>query len=199
MHEQCVPDGIAALAARLAPTADDLDLLLGGGTACALRLGHRISSDFDFFAAGRLNVHTLLDALVALGECRLRGISEAELQVAVRGVEVFATSLGRDLLELPDSWSGLDVLSALDLAELEVAMAVQRGMVRDLCDLHLLCRSGVDLEAAIRASPFDLMVAFKALTDTERYEHQPALELRVPWSIPEAVSFFATEARRLLA
>lgn len=199
MHSESVPDAVAALAPRLAPTADDLDLLLGGGTACALHLGHRLSADLAFFAAGRLDTRGLLDALAALGECRLRGISEAELQVALEGIQVFATSLGRDLLELPDAWSGLDVLSALDLAELKVAAAVQRGMARDLCDLHLLCWTGVDLEYAIRASPFDLVVALKALTDIDRYEHQPALELRVPWSVSEAVSFFATEARRLLA
>lgn len=198
MHEECVPEAIAALAPRLAPAADDLDLLLGGGTACALRLGHRISMDLDFFAMGRLDTRGLLDALAELGGCRLRGISEAELQVAVQSVEIFATSFGREPLDPPDPWCGLDVLGALDLAELKVAAAVQRGMARDLCDLHLLCCAGVDLEAAVRASPFDLVAALKALTDSERYEHQPQLEVRVPWSVADAVSFFTVEARRLL-
>jgi predicted nucleotidyltransferase component of viral defense system len=198
MHDECVPKAAAALAPRLAPTADDLELLLGGGTACALRLGHRVSSDLDFFATGQLDTRRLLAALAELGEARLRGISAAELQVAVEDVEVFATSLGRDPLGPPDQWSGLEVLSALDLAELKVVAAVQRGMARDLCDLHLLCEAGADLGAAVRASPFDVVVALKALTDRERYERQPALDLRTPWTIAEATSFFTAEARRLL-
>lgn len=199
MHDECVPEAVAAVAAQLAPAADDLELLLGGGTACALRLAHRISADLDFFAAGRLETRRLLDALAELGECRLRGISQAELQVTLHGVEVFATSLGREPLDPPDPWSELEVLGALDLAELKVAAAVQRGMARDLCDLHLLCEEGADLEAAIRAGPFDLVVALKALTDRERYEQQPALDLRVPWTISDAVSYFMVQARRLIA
>lgn len=198
MHDECVPEAIAALAAQLAPVADDLELLLGGGTACALRLAHRISADLDFFAAGRLDPRRLLDALVGIDECRLRGISEAELQVTLHGVDVFATSLGREPLGIPDPWAGLEVLGALDLAELKVAAAVQRGMARDLCDLHLLCEAGVDLEAAVRAGPFDLVVALKALTDRERYEHQPALDLRVPWTIADAVSYFTVQARWII-
>lgn len=79
-----------------------------------------------------------------------------------------------------------------------MSAAVARSVARDLCDLHLLCEAGVDLERAIRASKFDLVVALKALTDTERYEGQPALDLRRPWTVAQGVAYFEGDAKRLL-
>ena len=90
------------------------------------------------------------------------------------------------------------MLSALDLAELKVEAAVSRGMLHDLCDLHLLCLAGADLAAAVRASGIDLIVALKALTDAERFRGQPELELRRAWRAEEALAYFTAEARRLL-
>lgn len=42
------------------------------------------------------------------------------------------------------------------------------------------------------------MVALKALTDADRFTAQPALDLRVPWSVEEGVVWFEAQARRLL-
>ncbi len=52
-----------------------------------------------------------------------------------------------------------------DLAELKLHAAVERGMVRDLCDLHLLCLAGADLDRALEPGRMDAVVALKALTD----------------------------------
>ena len=140
----------------------------------------------------------LLRELAGLGEQRLRGISHAELVVVVGGVQVSATSLGREPLAPPDAWNDLPVLSLLDLAELKIEAAVHRGMLRDLCDLHLLCLAGADLETAVRASGIDLIVALEALADTERFRGQPELELVRAWRPGDAVAYFTSEARRLL-
>jgi hypothetical protein len=113
-------------------------------------------------------------------------------------VQISATSLGRELLAPAEPWNELRVLSAPDLAELKVEAAVRRGMLRDLCDLHLLCLAGTDLEVAVRASGIDLVAALKALTDAERFRGQPELELRREWSVGEAMAYFTAEARRLL-
>lgn len=198
MHEDVLPEASAGLAADLADWARELGLALGGGTACALRLGHRASRDLDFFSLKRLDPPRALDGLGIIGDLRLRGISNAELAVVVDGIDVSATSLGREALGPTDEWRGLGVLGGLDLAELKVDAAVRRGMIRDLCDLHLLCEGGTDLEAAIRAGPHDLVVALKAITDSERFEGQPALELRRAWSLGDAIAFFQAAARRLL-
>jgi len=198
MHDECLTPEAAELALALSATAARHELALGGGTACALRLGHRVSHDLDFFALGQLDPTALLADLAGFDDERLRGISHAELVVVLNGVQVSVTSLGRDVLAPTESWNALTVLSAPDLAELKVEAAVRRGMVRDLSDLHLLCLEGADLEAAIRASGIDLVVALKALTAAERFRGQPELELRRQWSAEEAIAYFTAEARRLL-
>jgi Nucleotidyl transferase AbiEii toxin, Type IV TA system len=198
MHEECVDPDAAALVPSLAAVAELHELALGGGTACALRLGHRVSRDLDFFALRALDPPALVRDLAELGDHRLRGISAQELSVVADGVPLSATSLGREPLGALDAWNGIQILSALDLAELKVEAAVRRGMTRDLCDLHLLCLSGVDLEAALRAGRIDPLVALKALADPERFEAQPALDLRRPWRPSDATAYFAGEARRLL-
>lgn len=199
MHEGCLPAAAVELAARLADVGRRHDLALGGGSACALRLGHRTSADLDLFALGRLDPSVLLADLGDVGERRLRGISATEVAIVLCRIELSATSLGRELLDEPADWHGLAVLSPLDLAELKVDAAVGRGMVRDLCDLHLLCaEGGADLASAVRAGPHDLVVVLKALTDRDRFEGQPALDLRRPWSLERAVDYFERRARELL-
>jgi len=120
MHDECVAPDAADLAHALADTAARHELALGGGTACALRLGHRVSRDLDFFALRPLDSTALLGELVGFDDQRLRGMSHSELVVVLNGVQVSATSLGRDPLALAESWRELAVLSALDLAELKV-------------------------------------------------------------------------------
>ena len=198
MHDECVAPDAAELAVALAETAARHELALGGGTACALRLGHRVSRDLDFFSLAALDPPRLLEDLAGFRQQRLRGISDAALILVLDDVEVSATSLGRGPLEPTESWNGLAVLSAPDLAELKTVAAVRRGMLRDLCDLHLLCLAGAELEAAVRTSGIDLIVALKALTDGERFRGQPQLDLRREWRADEAVAYFTSEAQRIL-
>lgn len=199
MHDECVPPATRELAERLAPIADRHELALGGGTACALHLAHRTSADLDFFSLRPLEPHDLLSDLDDLREARLRGVSASEIALVLSGIDISATSLGREALDEISTWRGVRVLGPLDLAELKVDAAVRRGMARDLCDLHLLCtRGSADLAAAIRASGIDSVVALKALTDRECFAGQPSPDLRVPWSADQAVEFFAAEARRII-
>ena len=199
MHEDCVPPEVVDLAAGLAAVGRRHELALGGGSACALRLGHRTSADLDLFALGQLDPTRLLADLGGVGERRLRGISATEVAVVLGGIELSATSLGREPLSEPADWQGLALLSPLDLAELKADAAVSRGMVRDLCDLHLLCaEGGADLARAVRAGPHDLVVVLKALTDRARFEGQPTLDLRRPWSLQRALDYFESRARAML-
>ncbi len=198
MHEGCVPPRIQGLTDRLSPVAKRHALAVGGGTACALRLGHRTSADLDFFSLLPLATESLLSELDAVGERRLRGISASELTLTVEGVELSATALGREPINATEEWRGLSVLGLTDLAELKAEAAVMRGMLRDLCDLHLLCVAGADLGLALRAGRVDPVVALKALTDVGRFERQPPLDLRLEWSAEGAVAYFEEEARQII-
>jgi hypothetical protein len=195
MHDECVPESVAGVAERIGDMSRRHGLALGGGTACSLHLGHRVSRDLDFFALRELDPSALLTEFHALGPTRLRGITGTELALLLDDVDVFATSLGRRPLDEPDEWRGIRVLGLDDLAELKLHAAVERGMVRDLCDLHLLCLAGADLDRALEAGRIDAVVALKALTDPDRFGGQPALALHRRWSPDEATAYFADVAR----
>ena len=106
--------------------------------------------------------------------------------------------LGRRPLDEPAQWRGVRVLGLDDLAELKLHAAVERGLVRDLCDLHLLCLAGADLDRALEAGRIDAVVALKALTDPDRFAGQPELALNRRWTPAEATAYFAAVARERL-
>lgn len=66
-HLEIVPAEQKALWPHLAP-AKDLGFTLYGGTALALRLGHRVSVDFDFFTELPLDKNALLKSIPLLAQ-----------------------------------------------------------------------------------------------------------------------------------
>ena len=74
-HEGVLDAAGHAAAGRLAAGAESF--YLAGGTALALRLGHRVSLDLDLFSAknalGAEERRTLLDALKASGPLKIKG------------------------------------------------------------------------------------------------------------------------------
>ena len=75
-HDEVLDAAGHAAAVRLAAATGSF--YLAGGTALALRLGHRVSLDLDLFSArnklGAEERRTLLDALKASGPLKIKGV-----------------------------------------------------------------------------------------------------------------------------
>lgn len=72
---EILPDAQRSVLERVGPVATALGFYLAGGTAVALRLGHRVSVDLDWFAdVERLDPFELAIAL----QSRLPGLAIAE-------------------------------------------------------------------------------------------------------------------------
>jgi hypothetical protein len=132
--------------------------VLYGGTAIALRLGHRASLDFDFFASESLTPDNLLAGLPLLAEAKvLQNVSQT-LTVAVdRGGNVklsFFGGLGLGRVGEPEETSDgtIVVASLLDLAGTKAAVVTQRAEVKDYLDLLTLMEKGVSLAQAMAAA-----------------------------------------------
>ncbi|MDA1006243.1 MAG: nucleotidyl transferase AbiEii/AbiGii toxin family protein [Verrucomicrobia bacterium] len=63
LQEQAVAPHTLGLLKRLSPELARHGFYLAGGTALALRLGHRLSIDLDFFSAQKFNPPSMADAL----------------------------------------------------------------------------------------------------------------------------------------
>jgi hypothetical protein len=132
--------------------------VLYGGTAIALRLGHRTSIDFDFFTSESFAPDQLLHSLPLLAGAKvLQNVSQTLTVVLDRddGVKVSffgALTLGR-VGEPEETEDGtVLVASLLDLAGTKAAVVTQRAEAKDYLDLLALMKSGISLAQAMGAA-----------------------------------------------
>ena len=132
--------------------------VLYGGTALALRLGHRVSEGFDFFSNQAFEPGELerqipfLDSAVRLQAspntltCRM----DRDEPVKVS----FSGGLGLHRVEDPEPAEGNEILvaSLLDLAATKAKAVQDRAEARDYLDLDQLLAAGIDLARALAAA-----------------------------------------------
>ena len=137
--------------------------ILYGGTAIALRLGHRQSVDFDFFSPVTFEPHSLLKTVPYLKDATVRKSAPNDLAVTVdRGGPVQLSFFGNfDLGQVAEpelaEGSGIKVASLIDLAGMKAAVVTQRAEAKDYLDIDaLLTKSGLPLANMLAARSDDL-------------------------------------------
>jgi hypothetical protein len=142
--------------------------VLYGGTALALRLGHRQSVDFDFFAADDFAAGDLLDELRWLGRLEVVRMADNSLVVIEPGGVQLSFYGGMDLQAVAepsvDRATGLVVASVFDLAGTKAKAILDRSEWRDYVDIATLLRAGHRLADVIgyAAAIFDRSFVFPA-------------------------------------
>lgn len=130
---------------KLQPILPD-GLYLGGGTAAALRLGHRISRDLDFlFHEGAVDLDALERHLTAIGAVvTLR--APGTLRVLLDGVKVEFLHADevhpQHRIAPPEPIAGVPVASAKDLMAMKLKVLTDRGELRDYFDVKELDERG---------------------------------------------------------
>jgi hypothetical protein len=167
---------------ELSETPEEFTLV--GGTAIALRLGHRPSVDFDFFTSTPFVPSALLQKVPYLKGATVRQSAPNTLTVTVeRGGPVQVSFFGG--LEFGQVASvqtaigpEIKVASLIDLAGFKVAIVTQRAELKDYIDVHtLLMKGNIPLAemlasaAIIYGTEFSPLLSLKALA----YHDDPAL------------------------
>jgi hypothetical protein len=150
--------------------------VLYGGTALALRLGHRTSIDFDFFAHDPLDPRVVERAIPWLREAETLQEAPDTRTVLVRrlGIRVKVSFFGGITLgrvgEPEATEDGVvRVASLLDLGGTKVKALLQRIEAKDYLDVAAILDAGVPLEEVLGAAralfgpAFNPLVAAKAL------------------------------------
>ena len=149
--------------------------VLYGGTGLALRLGHRQSEDFDFFADAPVLPEELLHTLPLLKGGAIRQNAPNTLTVCVRRgslvkLSFFGLTLRRVNNPEPTNDGVALVASLLDIAAFKMAVLPARAEAKDYLDAHALLKHGVALSDALGAAQavygeqFNPMITLKALT-----------------------------------
>lgn len=131
--------------------------VLYGGTAVALRCGHRISEDFDFFSAQPFLAEDLVAELPWLSSPQVLQRSENTFTLQVGREQPIKLSFFGDLqfgqVGLPEVAAGnrVKVASAVDLLALKLGVIQQRVEAKDYWDIHALLAAGLTLEQGLSA------------------------------------------------
>jgi hypothetical protein len=149
--------------------------VLYGGTALALRLGHRQSEDFDFFADAPVLPEELMHTLPFLKDAAIRQNAPNTLTVVVgQGAPVKLSFFGltRRRVKNPEPTDDgvVRVASLLDIAAFKMAVLPARAEAKDYLDVYALLQHGVKMSDALGAAQavygeqFNPMITLKALT-----------------------------------
>lgn len=152
------------------------EFTLYGGTALALRLGHRQSVDFDFFSNTALDIDRLQQQNTLMKSAQVLQAEPNTLTVQIdRGGAVklsFFGGLGLGCVA-PASITdppGLRIAALEDLAATKFKVLPQRAESKDYLDIHALLQEGVSIDqmaswAALVFGPqFNPYPSVKALT-----------------------------------
>ena len=128
-----IPKQVSALIDRLAPHPALKDFALGGGTSLALRFGHRLSVDLDFFTTQEFSTENLFEKLHIEG-ATIIGMGANSLTVDACGVKMDFLRHSYRMLKTTERIDGITLVSLPDLAAIKLNAIANRGSKKDFFD-----------------------------------------------------------------
>jgi len=179
---------------------------LAGGTALALRMGHRRSVDLDFFSeTDEIHERTRQELIRSFSARHAQVIENVDgnLLLLVDGLHVGFFSYGYPLLEPVQTVANIGLASLLDIGLMKLDAVIGRGSRKDFYDLYILSRKiplSELLKAGERKYPqvrdFPLMALEGLLQfDNADRDLQPEMLVELPWDIVR--EFFVEQGKRL--
>jgi hypothetical protein len=159
------------------------DFYLAGGTALALQIRHRVSTDLDWFSTQRHLLAPEREAIrQALGSSEQFNVASEEdglMFTQLLGADVSFIHQPHPLLEPTVEYQGIQLASPTDIGLMKLAAINSRGTRRDFVDIYCL-REIVTLDRLLELAiikyadrPSFLAIAVRALAYFEDAETQP--------------------------
>ncbi len=202
-HKEVIPEEAERVLEALS-RAKIQSFYLAGGTALALKLGHRLSRDLDFFSAEPFNEEALLSELARLEKLSLLSKGRETLHLSIMGIKVSFIGYLYPMLFPCSSFSGIRVGDPRDIACMKIAAVAGRGTRRDFVDLYFLAKQYgmAHLFELFRKKyariDFNMVHALKSLAYFKDAEEEPMPNLLVPVSWDEITRFFRQETPKIM-
>ena len=176
LHESAVPVILLKILRDLSPRLVHAGFSLAGGTSLALRFGHRMSVDLDFFTTEP----SAAEALAAhLGQAagRILDRSSGSLQLLVEGVKLDCLRHDYPVLAPPEKIDGIPLWSVEDVAAMKLNAITNPGAKKDFIDVATLLgrfslREMLDLYSA-KYAPANLFLVIRSLAWFDDAENDP--------------------------
>jgi hypothetical protein len=183
------------------------DFYLAGGTALALQIGHRVSTDLDWFSTTRSlptpEREVLTQTLSASGQFEVISEQDGMLYTRLFGVDVSFIHQRHPLLEPTIAYGDVQLASPTDIGLMKLAAINSRGTRRDFVDLFCL-REVVALDRLLELAtikyadrPSFLAITARALAYFDDAEQQPMPTMLAPVNWAEVRRYCEAAASRL--
>lgn len=207
MHEKVLPPGgrslLDALGEDSSPALEGW--VLAGGTGLALRLGHRVSADFDFFRTGPIDVNELHAAFKRAGPYETLQEAEHALTVMANAVKMSFFTIAAPFLFESEPCRFFSIADVRDIALMKLIAISGRGSRKDFVDLYTILRTGMILRDYFDLLPqrygrerVNTYHILKSLTYFEDAEEEPPPEMLEPFDWDECKAFFVREAHSIV-
>jgi hypothetical protein len=176
---------------------------LAGGTGLALRLGHRLSLDLDFFAPEPFEEEIVLQQAQKLPGFALVTKGPQTLHTTIQGTKVSFLGYAYPLLFPLTQFLDVQVADARDIACMKLSAIAGRGTRRDFVDLYVCAREfgpGELLQLFDRKysqTRYNRLHVLKSLTFFADAEKDPMPNMLAPLDWEELKRYFQWEVSRL--
>lgn len=185
---KALPPAVAEAFRRVSTTLSGTDFYLAGGTALALRLGHRESDDLDLFSSQLEDVSGLQARLLgALPDLAVTSTAPRTLYALVGGVQVSFFGYRYPALACADEPAPgvLPLAGVADIAAMKLAAIASRGSRKDFVGLWFILQQGITLEQTLdwfrrKYAMTDLGHVVRALVYFDDADAQPELRMLRP-------------------
>jgi hypothetical protein len=206
VFEETLPAAQQQLCVKLAAVPIVRTFYLAGGTAAALRLGHRESLDLDFFRDAPFEADDVGTPVAAAATCRWDQYERDSIVGAADGVKVSFFRYAYSLLQPTVSFAGLQVASPLDVACMKLVAIGQRGLRRDFIDLRFLLEAmqldvwtlWAHTRRKFRLAEDSIYWLARGLAYFEDAEAEQEPRMRRPMRWPDVRAFFQRESKALV-
>jgi len=205
VHESVLTAAQTRVLRAVGPLARRAGFYLAGGTALALRFGHRRSEDFDWFVPALPRPDALLSDLQAQGLPLQDTQIEAGTVIGrIEGVKISFFEYRYPLLDSLDQWPkyDTDIASLRDLGAMKLLAIAQRGSRKDFVDVYELLQNGAAfrqmLEDFREKFKTDPVSALRGLTYFDDAETEPMPEMLKPLEWRELSAALGQAVREVL-
>lgn len=164
------------------------DFYLVGGSALALRLGHRLSVDLDLFSGKDIDTKLLPEVLKKYFALTVTGEIHNTLNLFLNGIKADLISFKYPLISEILMEDGIRIAGLPDIAAMKLSVLAQRGSRKDFYDIYFLLKEYSLGELfkffQQKFAATELFHVVKSLTyfDDAEPDPDPILIAKVEWS-----------------
>ncbi len=140
LHREAVKSELFGLLIELFNDEYFNDYFLVGGTALALKYGHRVSVDIDLFTRKEIDIDELLQRTHDFGTIEVTGSNKGGLNVLIDGIKVDFVRHDYPLIMPVEAYNDFRLLSNIDIAAMKIGAIISRRSKKDFIDFYRLSK-----------------------------------------------------------